>query len=286
MVSTAPFDPLYKPVNNFLIAKQQIDLTMIPDFLSLFHDSEVEATERRAWILEVLRDGTKTMTDVNIIFKTMCLKMMMDFYSSIMCDKKIKERILGVLCSITAIPRAAEILIEGYGLISWLHYVVRNLKPDEKSLVKCSLVLIKHILYSYAVASFAKIIGSGRKNKSNKNVDDFGELKTNKGFESEILVMLSTLLSFASILNDEDLILYIQNGMLLKKVLNKRHLINIVNSINVNCEFNKVLLKAIVINDYSVLKSKLIVDFMDKENNVNKIIIADKLRLLVTKCLL
>lgn len=136
MVCTAPFDPLYKPVNNFLIAKQFVDLTVVPDFLSLFHDSDVESSDRRLWILDIIKHGTKTMTDVSVIFKTMCLKMIMDFYSSVLSDRKTKEKILAAISAVVAIPRAFEILVEGYGLMSWLHFVVRQLHKDEKTLIK------------------------------------------------------------------------------------------------------------------------------------------------------
>ncbi|GBP18012.1 Nucleolar pre-ribosomal-associated protein 1 [Eumeta japonica] len=140
-VATAPANPLYKPVNNFLIAKQFVDFTTIPDFLTLFHDSDVESADRRYWILDIIRDGTKTMSDVMVIFKTMCLKMIMDFYSSVMSDKKTKEKILDCLSSLVSIPRAAEILIQGYGFTPWMNSVIRNLKNDV-TLIKSVLVVV------------------------------------------------------------------------------------------------------------------------------------------------
>lgn len=161
---TAPFDPLYKPINNFFIAKDKVDLTTVPDFLSLFHDSDVDATARRLWILNIIRDGTKSFADVNVIFKTMCLKMIMDFYSSSISDKKVKEKILEVLSGIASIPRAAHILIEGYSLLPWLDFVIRNTKKDDLSLVKNIITLLGNLLYSLSVQSFIKLIKNSPRN--------------------------------------------------------------------------------------------------------------------------
>lgn len=260
MTSTAPSDPLYKPVNNFFIAKQIVDLTVIPDFLSLFHDCDVETAERRAWILDIIRDGTKTMTDVNVIFKTMCLKMIMDFSSSVLTDRKILQKILNALMSIVAIPRAFEILVEGYGLISWLHSIVRHMKPEDKALIKSVCGLIETLLQSMLVNSFAKNLNSVSKN--GKPIE-FAELKVNKDVENEILIILYDLLPHVDSLENEDITVYVKVYKLFSKraikVLSKKQMLSLINKIGISgkeSEGVNILTKAIERNNDCMLKSK------------------------------
>ncbi|XP_026759504.2 uncharacterized protein LOC113518736 [Galleria mellonella] len=260
MVSTAPFDPLYKPVNNFFIAKQLIDLTVVPDFLNLFHDSDVESADRRIWILEVIRDGLKTMTDVNIVFKTMCLKMIMDFYSSVLSDRKTQEKILGVLSSLTAIPRAMEILVSGYGFMSWLHFAVNQIDREDRSLLKGLMALIRNMLESIILNAYYKNISASR------NVKTFGELKINKDLEYDLMINLYTLLQYTNCLELDDVISYLDIYTILSKrcikMLTKKQMLVLVNKSAVsskNSESVKLLTKALVHNDASVLSSKHIV---------------------------
>ncbi|XP_059057754.1 uncharacterized protein LOC131851288 [Achroia grisella] len=261
MVSTAPFDPMYKPVNNFFIAKQLIDLTIVPDFLNLFHDSDVESAERRIWILEVIRDGIKTMTDVNVVFKTMCLKMIMDFYSSVLCDRKTRERILGVLSSLAAIPRAMEIMISGYGFMSWLHFAVNNIGKEDRNVLKGLIIIIKNILESIALNGYYKTLNTS------KNGKIFIDLKINKELEHDITTNLYTLLQYTNCLELDDVVSYIDVYSMLSKrsikMLTQKQMLVLVNKSTMSLrdsESVKLLTKALILKDASVLRSKNIVN--------------------------
>lgn len=260
MVSTAPFDPLYKPVNNFFIAKQFVDLTVVPDFLSLFHDSDVESADRRSWILETIRDGTKTMTDVNVVFKTMCLKMIMDYSSSALSDRKERDKILSVLNSIIAIPRAFEILLEGYGLISWLHSLVKQMGKDDRLLVKRVVCVIENMLRSMTLNAFARNVSAAAKN--GKSIEAI-ELKVNKDVEHEILIILYDLLSHVNHLEIDDVAAYIKIYSLLTKktikLLSKSQILTLVNKSSFtfkDSEIIKLLTNALVKDNVAMLKSR------------------------------
>lgn len=260
MISTAPFDPLYKPVNNLFIAKQVVDLTVVPDFLSLFHDSDVESAERRSWILDIIRDGTKTMTDVNVVFKTMCLKMIMDFSSSVLTDRTMQEKILRALTSIVAIPRAFEILVGGYGLISWLHSIVRSTKSEPKTLIKPVCNLIENLLHSMIVNSFARNLNSVAKNGE---PIEFSKVKVNKDVENEILIILYDLLQHLDSLESEDVTLYVKVYELFSKraikLLSRRQMLCLINKVAGSCKESEgvnILIKAIEMRNDCLLKSK------------------------------
>lgn len=265
MVCTAPFDPLYKPVNNFLIAKQFVDLTVVPDFLSLFHDSDVESSDRRLWILDIIKHGTKTMTDVSVIFKTMCLKMIMDFYSSVLSDRKTKEKILAAISAVVAIPRAFEILVEGYGLMSWLHFVVRQLHKDEKTLIKGVLSVIKNMLHSMSVISLPRNTAAPKMDAEGKPVEKLGEIKVKKEVENEVLVILYDLLYFCTNFEMDELISYVEVYYLLSKravkLLSKEKILALVDECCASItrsEKVRLLSKAVVRNNIDMLKSNML----------------------------
>ncbi|KAJ2945368.1 hypothetical protein O0L34_g168 [Tuta absoluta] len=259
MVSTAPMDPLYKPVNNFFIAKEILDLTVVPDFLSLFHDSDVEAVERRLWIVDIIKNGTKTMTDVNVLFKTMCLKMMMDFNCTVLTDRKTSEKIIAAISAIVSIPRACEILVEGYGLISWLDYFVRHLKKEDRANVKGVLRLIEKMLRSMTINAFAKNLGIVG---NNGKPIEFMEFKVNKDVEHEFSIILYSLLPKIDSSETEEMTSYIRIYTLLSKrvvkLLTKKQLLNLVSGIGAFYKENEslnLLIKAVNENNASLLKS-------------------------------
>ncbi|CAH2092542.1 unnamed protein product [Euphydryas editha] len=274
LVVTSPSEPLYKPVNNFLIAKQFVDLTVVPDFLSLFHDSDVEAIDRRNWILDIIRDGTKTMLDVNVVFKTMCLKMIMDFYNTVLSDRKTKVKILGALNSIASVPRAFEILIEGYGFMSWLHYVVRNIRKEDKIIIKEMFVLISNMIHSLGINLFAKYCA---KFNPNSNVQSICDFKVKSDVEYEILSILYELLPHTEFLEYDDIVSYIKIYNLITKrtikFMTKKQTLNIVTKCSEHCKNNesiKVINQAVVLNNHVILNSKILANKINSESSLIK----------------
>ncbi|XP_047535385.1 nucleolar pre-ribosomal-associated protein 1 [Vanessa atalanta] len=272
LVVTSPSEPLYKPVNNFLIAKQFVDLTIVPDFLSLFHDSNVEAMDRRNWILDVIRDGTKSMTDVNVVFKTMCLKMIFDFYNTVMADRKTKVKILGALNSIVSIPRSFEILVEGYGFMSWLHYVVRNVKKEDKTIVKETFALIGNMIHSLGINIFVKYCAKFGVNGSVEGLYDF---KIKSDVEYEILSIVYDLLPHTDLLEFDDVVSYIKlyNSITKRsiKFLTKKQITNIVTKCCERCkksESVKLINQAILMNNPILLSSKILTNSITPESNL------------------
>ncbi|XP_050664728.1 nucleolar pre-ribosomal-associated protein 1 [Leptidea sinapis] len=253
-VCTSPSDPLYKPANNFLIAKQFVDLTVVPDFLSLFHDNEVELIDRRLWILEIIRDGTKTMVDVNVIFKTMCLKMIMDFYTTVLCDRRSKVKILGVIKSIAAIPRAFEILLEGYSLMAWMNSIMSYIAND-KSIVKVIINLIETIIHSLNIIAISKV-------KPNSNNT---EIKVKSDVEYEVLAIIYELLNHIDAVDVLEVVEYVKLYNLISKrtlkFLSKKQLTNIVTKCSLKVkdfESVHVIKRAMATKDCNLLKSRLI----------------------------
>lgn len=92
LIATQPLNPLYSPLQTFLVAKPALDINAIPELLQLFHSSDVEHKAHRHWILETIRDGMKTENELTVAFKCVLFKMLLDFYTCNLSDSKTKVR--------------------------------------------------------------------------------------------------------------------------------------------------------------------------------------------------
>lgn len=90
LVSTQPLNPLFRPLQSFLMAKPALDLTVIPEFLTLFHSCEINHEQHRHWILQIVRDGMNTPVDMNLALRCVLYRMLFDFYNSILADPLTK----------------------------------------------------------------------------------------------------------------------------------------------------------------------------------------------------
>lgn len=248
MVALSPSHNLYKSVHNFLIAKERIDLTIIPDFLALFHDGEADAVEKRYWILDVIADGIKSYTDVEVVFKTMSLKMILDAYDSTFSDKKLKFFVIKALGAVLGVPRAVTILIRGYGLMPWLKTVLNSVldKHEYHGLLSAILGLFKSLVLNYYS----------------------GEDKVDKDIEFEIGLMLSGLVKVVGIFEVDDFFVYVQTVAMLSrkavKALNKNVFIKLINASGVDRDVAIVLNRVVETKERCYLKSVFLDNNSDK----------------------
>ncbi|XP_076235375.1 nucleolar pre-ribosomal-associated protein 1 [Calliopsis andreniformis] len=146
LIATQPYHSLYSPLQTFLMAKPALDINTIPELLQLFHSSDVDHQIHRHWILETIRDGMKTESELDVAFKCVLFKMLLDFYTCTLSDSKTKKLILEVIDATLKIPKAAILLIEGYGLLPWLFEVTRNLSSHETQHIELTVNINDKVL--------------------------------------------------------------------------------------------------------------------------------------------
>nr|CAD7457075.1 unnamed protein product [Timema tahoe] len=127
-----PLHPMFAPLHNYISLKSALNLTTVPEFLALFHSSDLNYRVHRHFILEVLRDGMKQKDDFEISHKNVIYKILLSFYSSVIADKKSKLLILEIVESSVKIPEAAPLLVSSYGILSWLEQIIQLLKPGDE----------------------------------------------------------------------------------------------------------------------------------------------------------
>ncbi|XP_068980001.1 nucleolar pre-ribosomal-associated protein 1 [Bombus flavifrons] len=131
LIATQPLHPLYSVLQIFLVAKPALDINTIPELLQLLHSSDVEYKAHRCWILENIRDSMKTEVELDIAFKCVLFKMLLDFYISNLSDSNTKKLILEIIDATLKITKASILFIECYGILPWLLEVARSLPKRE-----------------------------------------------------------------------------------------------------------------------------------------------------------
>ncbi|OAD59845.1 Nucleolar pre-ribosomal-associated protein 1 [Eufriesea mexicana] len=131
LIATQPLNPLYTALQMFLMAKPALDINTIPELLQFLYSSDMQYITYRHWILENIRDSMKTETEVDIAFKCVLFKMLLDFYISTLSDSHTKKLILEILNATLKIRKASILFIENYGLFPWLLEITNNLQQHE-----------------------------------------------------------------------------------------------------------------------------------------------------------
>lgn len=216
LIMTNPLDPLFKPVNNFIISKQFIDFTIVPDLLDLFHNTDITYIERRTWILKVIRDGVKTFEDIKVLLRSVTFKILLDFYSCSLSDVKTKLLILDILNVTIQIPRAAKILVDSYGLFPWLNTAFKSFEKENKECISKGINLIHNLFIALVTESTSKILD----NQKDNAFDIFlaGKcFRLSESLHSEFLFLILSLINRISVMNIVDLKIYLR---VLKKLSN------------------------------------------------------------------
>lgn len=136
LLISQPLHPMYQPLHNFILAKPYLYLLTIPEFLPLFHSSDLDHSIHRHWILEVVRDGLKSPQDIELCFRCVLFKLLLDYYFSVLSDPETKVLIVSVLESALKVPGAAKLLINGYSVVVWLKAAIDHLTSNEIPLAR------------------------------------------------------------------------------------------------------------------------------------------------------
>ncbi|XP_076278899.1 nucleolar pre-ribosomal-associated protein 1 isoform X2 [Lasioglossum baleicum] len=146
LIATEPLHPLYSRLQIFLMAKPALDVNAIPELLQLFHSSDIEHKAHRRWILENIRDGMKTKNEVDVAFKCVLFKMLLDFYTCNLSDLDTKKLILEIICVVLKMTKASILLIKGHGLLPWLLDIAMNLRNHEVQFLELIIKIIDALL--------------------------------------------------------------------------------------------------------------------------------------------
>lgn len=137
-------DPMSLPVLAYLCLKPRLELACVPDFLKLFHSADFHKfREHRQWILEVLEDGIRDRSDAELCEKTHCLKMVLSYSLSRLCNGHEMLKILNIVERIAKANPNASYLTSNHSLMPILRFSLSKWN-DQRILEKINAILSTH----------------------------------------------------------------------------------------------------------------------------------------------
>ncbi|KAI9911706.1 hypothetical protein PsorP6_009362 [Peronosclerospora sorghi] len=97
-VVTRPTHPLYAQVNHFLLARPALDCHDVPMFYALFHTRTPSTfPQERSWLLQVLRRGSCSQVDVDLLARRHVVPLLLSFFTSDVADGQTQLMIVQIL---------------------------------------------------------------------------------------------------------------------------------------------------------------------------------------------
>uniref|UniRef100_A0A1I8MI42 Nucleolar pre-ribosomal-associated protein 1 n=1 Tax=Musca domestica TaxID=7370 RepID=A0A1I8MI42_MUSDO len=147
-LTTDPTHLLYKQLTMYLRLKSSFNFQCIPEFNVLFFSPEVEHEQFRKFIVDVIRNGVKSSSDLFLLVSTNTFKVLMGFYGSTMSTLELNLSILSVFSTCVKIPASSKIMIEHIGVIPWLCSIVSSIEFHQFDVIEGLISIINNLWYA------------------------------------------------------------------------------------------------------------------------------------------
>lgn len=152
-LTTDPTHLLYKQLTMYLRLKSTFNFQCVPEFNVLFYSPEIEHQAFRQFIVEVIRNGLKSGSDLFLLVTTNTFKVLQGFYGSAMSTLDMNLLILSVFSTCAKIPASSKVMIEHVGLLSWLSSVISTIEFYHFDIIEGIISTLSNLWYS--VKAFA-----------------------------------------------------------------------------------------------------------------------------------
>ncbi|XP_055923704.1 uncharacterized protein LOC129954076 [Eupeodes corollae] len=147
-LTTDPTHTLYKQLTMFLRLKETFNFLCVPEFNVLFHSPEVEHNTFRQFIVEIIRNGVRSSSDLFLLVTTSTFKALLGFYASSMSTLDSNLQILSVLSTCVKIPGSSKIMIEHVGIIPWLNGLLSGVEFYHFDIIEGIINIINNLWYA------------------------------------------------------------------------------------------------------------------------------------------
>ncbi|XP_011213787.3 uncharacterized protein LOC105233404 [Bactrocera dorsalis] len=152
-LTTDPTHLLYKQLTMYLRLKSTFNFQCVPEFNVLFYSPEIEHQAFRQFIVEVIRNGLKSGSDLFLLVTTNTFKVLQGFYGSAMSTLDMNLLILSIFSTCAKIPASSKVMIEHVGLLPWLSSVISTIEFYHFDIIEGLISTISNLWYS--VKAFA-----------------------------------------------------------------------------------------------------------------------------------
>lgn len=120
MIIKEPGTSLYKPIIQFILLKQTLDFTNVPEYYKLFNSSSANYKLERKWILNILASSCRTSLDYRLFEKRFVYRQLLAIYDSKISDVETKNLILNIVLRACSCKYALIQLVKRHYLLVWL----------------------------------------------------------------------------------------------------------------------------------------------------------------------
>ncbi|XP_062558645.1 uncharacterized protein LOC134223495 [Armigeres subalbatus] len=139
---------LHSTLTHYFLLKNTFDFKAVPNFLVMFHSSEVKHNDHRVFILETIYNGIKSHDDFMVLRLSPVIRALMDFYGSSLSNRDINILILNILNSIAKIPKSCEVMVNSIGFLTWLSERIEGIESFHFDTIEAFLGIISNLWYS------------------------------------------------------------------------------------------------------------------------------------------
>ncbi|XP_046452531.1 nucleolar pre-ribosomal-associated protein 1-like [Daphnia pulex] len=144
---------MYRAINNFLLVKSAMDVTQVPEFFVMLHNTELpeQRSLQRSFLLSLLQDGIKSRQDYLVCARRRVFPILLSLQpSNLLSDKTDKRLILEVVQSSLQNSIITYDLIQHRGLIMWLDsLLLTDTVADEASQMVSVVTTMWDTLYTH-----------------------------------------------------------------------------------------------------------------------------------------
>ncbi|XP_038109205.1 uncharacterized protein LOC6038101 [Culex quinquefasciatus] len=142
---------LHSTLTRYFMLKDTFDFRAVPNFLVMFHSSEVKHNTHRHFILETIYNGLKTHEDFMVLRTSPVIRALLEFYGSTLSNRDLNILILNTLNSIVKIPKSCEVMLNSLGFLTWLSERIEHVESFHFETIEAFLGIISNAWYSAVI---------------------------------------------------------------------------------------------------------------------------------------
>ncbi|XP_058831379.1 uncharacterized protein LOC131689975 [Topomyia yanbarensis] len=153
MVNILPdvLNVLHSTLTHYFLLKDTFDFKAVPNFLVMFHSSDVQHNSHRVFILETICNGIKTHDDFMILRVSPVIRALIDFYGCALSNRDLNILILNILNSIVKIPKSCEVMINAIGFFTWISERIEGIESFHFDTIEAFLGILSNAWYSVQI---------------------------------------------------------------------------------------------------------------------------------------
>lgn len=137
--------PAHHQICNYLIVKEKIDFSTIPEYLILFQSNLTEHEDHRQLLLNVIVNGIKDGLDCKVLNNTPMLKIILSCYGSPLSSRKTDLMIMKIFDRLITTDDGLKFMLEKFGFALFLFQISTSVEGFEFDTIEMLITIINNL---------------------------------------------------------------------------------------------------------------------------------------------